>query len=155
DPHIFKDGPQNVAVLLEGDFTSAYKRRIPTSEIFQSLTFVEKAKNNKMIVISDGDLMKNDLHYSQKYPMPLGFDQYSKQMYDNKAFLINCVHYLCNENAWMDLKAREVKLRLLDKTRIENERLKWQVFTLVVPNLAIILCGIAFYMYRKRKYGHK
>lgn len=155
NPRLFKDGPQPVAVLLEGDFNSAYKRRIPQSEAVQFLPFVSKGIDNKMIVISDGDIIKNDLHYSQDYPMPLGFDQYSKQMYDNKAFLFNCVHYLCGENAWMDLKAREVKMRLLDKTRLAEERFKWQLITLVFPNLLIIVCGIGFYTYRKRKYGQK
>jgi hypothetical protein len=43
-----------------------------------------------MIVISDGDLIRNQLDKNLQ-PVELGYDQRSGNLYDNKDFMLNCV----------------------------------------------------------------
>jgi len=154
DEKQFKDSYQNVAVLLEGQFESFFKNRLP-KEIINDSAIDYKADGVKtsMIVISDGDIIRNDIQYSNRKPYPLGFDKYTNQMYGNKNFILNCVNYLCDDSGLISVRARELTLRLLDKKKIKTQRLKWQVINTGLPLLAIIIFGFIYYFNRKRKYA--
>jgi ABC-2 type transport system permease protein len=148
-----------VAVLLEGKFESVFKNRIPP-EIYEDKTIGYKeicAKDNKMIVISDGDIIRNQMQMSNGnlYPLPLGFDRYTKQQFGNKDFILNCIDYLSDESGLISVRSRELKLRLLDKTKISKGQIKWQLLNVIVPVLLIIIFGVFRQIYRKRKYSMK
>ncbi len=154
DERAFRRGPYPVAVLLEGEFTSAYLHRIPPDIAEnQDLGFRAKSKPTKMIVMTDGDLGKNQFHLSQGYPLPLGFDQYTRQSFGNKELLLNAVNYLSDETGLISVRSRELKLRLLDSARITRERLFWQLINTAGPVMLIILSGALLYRLRKKIYS--
>ena len=106
-------------------------------------------------VIADGDIIRNDVRWqgTEASPYPLGQDKYTGEMYGNRDFIVNCLNYLVGDNGIMELRSRELKLRLLDKVRIKKERVKWQFINLVGPVIIVIFSGLVYGYYRKRKYS--
>jgi ABC-2 type transport system permease protein len=154
DPAMFSQGPQPVAVLLEGTFTSAFRFRIPPELAEnQGLGFKEKSKPTKMVVIADGDVAKNQFHFRDGYPLPLGYDQYTRQTYGNKDLLMNIMNYLTDDSGLISVRSRELKLRLLDGSRLASERLLWQLVNVLLPLLIVAGFGVAKYRLRHRKFG--
>ena len=78
-----------LAVLLEGNFKSVFENRVLP---FKESSFTAQGKPNKMIVISDGDLARNQID-KNLMPVELGYDQRTGNLYDNKDFIMNCVNY--------------------------------------------------------------
>ncbi len=148
----FSAGKKKIAVLLEGKFNSAFKNRAWKG--IDKQNFKSKSKNTKMIVISDGDIAKNKLRGvgENRQVEALGYDRYSGKTYGNKAFLLNCVDYLCDSEAWMDLRTRQVKLRLLDKAKIRDERLFWQLVNVIMPLFFLGIFGGMNHVVRKKRY---
>lgn len=154
DERLFSNGPMPVAVLLEGEFTSSFLFRIPPELADNpSLGYRSKSKPTKMIVIADGDIAKNQFHFSQGYVLPLGYDQYTKQTFGNRDLVLNVVNYLCDDSGLISVRSRELKLRMLDSAKIAKQRLFWQLFNLLLPVLVIILFGVAKYRFRLRNYA--
>jgi len=154
DERMFTKGPMPVALLLEGEFTSAFLYRIPPELADNpSLGFRPKSKPTKMIIIADGDLAKNQFHYSQGYPLPLGYDQYTKQTFGNKDLLLNVVNYLCDDSGLISVRSRELKLRMLDTAKVDKQRLFWQMLNIILPVLLISMFGIVKYRLRNRTYA--
>jgi ABC-2 type transport system permease protein len=145
-----------VAVLLEGTFPSAFRNRFIPKLNGNSLPVKNESTGTKMIVISDGDIIRNEVQTSGNTQTPslqLGLDKYTGEMYGNRDFIINCLNYLVDNNGIMDLRSRELKLRLLDRTRIRNERLKWQLINVMGPVVIVLISGILYTYFRKRKYA--
>lgn len=107
-----------------------------------------------MVVIGDGDVIKNQFHYQQGYPLPLGYDQWTRQTFGNKDFVLNVMNYLCDDSGLITVRSRELKLRLLDRTRISKQRIFWQLLNTMLPVLLIAGYGISKYLLRKKKYEH-
>jgi gliding-associated putative ABC transporter substrate-binding component GldG len=144
-----------VGVLLEGTFPSAFKNRMTGNMITDTnFRLIPESSETKMIVISDADIIRNDVRRSgtTATPYPLGLDRYSGQMFGNRDFLINCINYLVDDNGLLGLRSREMKLRLLDKPRIRAEKTRWQLFNIGVPVIMVILAGMIYGFLRKRKY---
>jgi len=154
DPRMFNRGPQPVGVLLEGVFTSNYLHRLPP-EIYENkdLDFREKSKPTKMIVIADGDIAKNQFHNKQGYPLPLGYDQWTRQTYGNKDLLLNVMNYLCDDSGLISVRSRELKLRMLDMTKVTKQRLFWQLVNILVPVFLIIGFGVVKFRLRKNAFA--
>lgn len=152
DQRFFNQPYQPVAVLLEGIFTSVFDLRIPKEIINdkEKFDFRKQSAENKMLVVSDGDIIRNQLHYSKGYPLPLGYDQYTGQMFGNKDFVLNAVDYLCDASGLISVRSRELKLRLLDMNRINNNRLSIQFINTALPVLIILLFGIIRVILRQR-----
>ena len=110
----------------------------------------------KMIVIGDGDVIRNDVEVTSSGGLsPFSLSQYNNTVepYGNRDFLVNSINYLVNDNGLMDLRSREVKLRLLDKARLRNEKLKWQLINVICPILIVVLAGIIYNYLRRLKWG--
>ena len=151
---MFNKGPFPVAVLLEGEFASAFLFRIPPELADNpSLGYKSKSKKTKMIIIADGDVVKNQFHYSQGYPLPLGFDQYTKQTFGNKDLALNAINFLCDDSGLISVRSRELKLRMLDTSKVAKQRFFWQLLNILLPILLISGFGIAKYRLRKRAYA--
>ena len=105
-----------------------------------------------MIVIADGDIIRNDIDYRSQKKLPLGYDKYTNQTYGNKNFILNCVNYLCDDSGLIGVRARELSLRLLDKKKLKNERVKWQLINTALPLFLLVVFGIIYNLRRKRKY---
>ena len=142
-------GNYPVALLLEGQFHSMYQNRVLP---FKDATFQNKGKNNKMIVISDGDVIKNQLDKNGQ-PMELGYDKWTNNLYANKEFLMNCVNYLLDDNGLINIRSKEVDLPILDKQKVYDTYTLSQVITVAVPIGFLILFGVVFTFLRKRKYS--
>ena len=106
-----------------------------------------------MIVIADGDLVKNQFHYSKGFPMPLGYDQYTKQTFGNKDLVMNAVNFLCDDSGLISVRSRELKLRMLDTARVAKQRLFWQLLNILLPILLIAGFGLVKYRLRKRAFA--
>lgn len=150
-----KSGRKNVAVLLEGKFKSIFKNR-PLSKYFPempNLKIIEKGKPAKMIVVGDGDIIKNDVDSKGK-PYKLGYDaKFSKQFFKgNSEFILNAINYLCDDRGLMTIRSRELKMRLLDRKKIVNNRTLIQVVNIVIPVLLFIVFGIIIGIIRRIKY---
>lgn len=153
DQRMYQTPGQPVAVLLEGEFESVFKNRIPpTIANDDEIGFKEKSKPTKMIVISDGDIIKNQFHIPNGYPLPLGYDQFTRQTFGNKELILNVMNYLCDGSGLISIRSRELKLRLLDRTKVNNNKLFWQMFNTILPILLILIFGIVQARIRKIKY---
>ncbi len=146
--------PMAIAVLLEGEFLSDFRNRLPQTIITdKEIGFKEKSVPTSMIVVTDGDIIRNQFHIPQGYPLPLGYDQFTRETFGNKEFILNAMNYLTDGGALISLRSREMKLRLLDKTKISSSRLEWQLINLLIPVILVLLTGILLVWLRKRKYS--
>ena len=144
-----------VAVLLEGTFPSAFKNRmVGNLTDDKNLKIKTESKETRMIVISDADIIRNEVKRSglNETPLPLGQDKYTQQIYGNRDFLINCLNWLVDKNGIMELRSRELKLRLLKTKLIKSEKLKWQMINIIGPVLLVILSGLLYSYFRRKKY---
>ena len=149
----FNKPQQPVAVLLEGKFNSVFENRIPKSvENSKEIAFKNKSVNTKIIVVGDGDMIKNHIKKTGNEYLPLGYDRFTKQQYGNKDFILNCVNFLCDDNGLMEVRSRKLTLRLLDQALIKEQRTKWQALNLLLPILIVIAFGITQYIIRKKRY---
>ncbi len=138
-----------VSLLLEGKFHSVYENRVLP---FKEHTFRPQGKENKMIVISDGDVIKNQLDKNYQ-PLELGYDKWSGNMYANKEFLMNCVNYLLDDNGLINIRSKEVSLPILDKEKVYQEYTAAQLVTVGLPIVVLLVFGLLFTFLRKRRYG--
>jgi ABC-2 type transport system permease protein len=144
-----------VAVILEGSWESLYSNRIPPAiRDDKDMGFIATGVPGKMIIVGDGDIIKNQLRSSNTgiEPYPLGYDRYTGETFGNKEFILNAMNYLVDENGLISIRSRELKLRLLDRTKINESKLFWQLFNTVLPVTIVALLGIAWFIYRKKKY---
>lgn len=153
DPKLFQNAPKTVGVLLEGEFPSNFKNRPVPEGITEKVSIPEKSKSGKMIVLADGDLFKNQINSTDGSPYPLGFDRYTREQYANKSFLLNAADYLTDDSGIIGLRNKEIKLRLLDRARIRQEKTFWQLINIGLPLILLIVCGIFQHYYRIRKYA--
>ena len=144
----YQSGNQLFAVLLEGNFNSAYKNRVKP---FQTNLYKEQATNNKMIVIADGDIGKNQILKEQ--PFDLNKDKWTGQQFGNKDFLLNAVDYLLDDTGIIDLRNKTLQINLLDKQKASKERLFWQFLNVILPLIVLFVFGIVFNFLRYRKYA--
>jgi len=138
-----------LAVLLEGQFHSTFENRVLP---FEDKTFLAAGKESKMIVIADGDLIKNQLDKNGQ-PVELGYDQRSGNLYDNKDFMMNCVNYLLDDTGLINIRSKDLDLPLLDKEKVYENYTFTQFLTIGLPILILFLFGIGFTFLRKRKYS--
>jgi ABC-2 type transport system permease protein len=151
DPMMFNRRNIPIAVLLEGNFSSNYQNRLPTAILdSKEISFKEKSEKTKMIVVSDGDVIAS--YVSKKGNVyPLGYDRFTRQTFGNKSFVLNCIDYLCDNDAVLELRSKEIRMRLLDPAKIESPQfIQW--LNVVLPTFLIIVFGIIFTFIRKRKF---
>jgi len=154
DERLYAGPPRSVAVLLEGVFESSFRNRVPPSLLdAKEIGFKDYSDKTSMIVVSDGDVIRNQFKIPEGYPLPLGYDQYTKETFGNKEFILNALNYLTDGPGLISIRSRELKLRLLDKTKINDNLLKWQLINLLIPVLVVLLAGVLLVWLRKRKYA--
>ena len=153
DERRFNKGQQIISVLLEGEFESVFKGRI-TNKISDNPEFEFKVKSpqNKMIIVSDANIISNDLSPDGSRYMELGFYRYTNRVYGNKDFVLNSMSYLLEDDDLIFSRVKEFKLRLLNKQIVAKEKRKWQIFNTALPLIIIIVIGGIIGYLRKRKY---
>ncbi|HEY9004160.1 MAG TPA: gliding motility-associated ABC transporter substrate-binding protein GldG [Mucilaginibacter sp.] len=152
-PKDFQSTTKPVAVLLEGKFKSDFLNRPTPEGLTEKVESLTESKPTKMIVISDGDVFKNQVG-SDGSPYPLGYDHYTQQSFGNKNLLLNIADYMTDDSGLIGLRTKEIQLRLLDRARIRSEKLYWQVINNVVPLGFVLIFAIFQHYIRRRKYAH-
>ncbi len=140
-------GPQSLAVLLEGNFKSVYKGRVKP---FQLDTHKDQSEPTKMVIIADGDVIKNKTKKGK--PLPLGHDPYLKLNYGNKEFLLNTVNYLLDDSGLIGVRSKEISIPFLDIEKVVAQKTLWQTINIIVPLLLLGIFGALFTWMRRRKY---
>jgi len=153
----FNKPDQPVAVLLEGQFPSLFENRV-SDEMNAGLKqldqeFKAKSSKTKMIIVSDGDVARNYVNLAKKELKPLGYNQYERYTFANKDFLMNAVEYLIENDGLIASRAKEVKLRMLNKQKAQEEKLFWQLINIGLPLLLLGLFGFVYFWFRKRRYA--
>ncbi len=147
----FNNGELAIAVLLEGKFESLFTNRIIPKN--NSINFKNESSTSKIIVVSDGDIAKNNVS-SKGNIFPLGYDRFINYTYSgNKKFLINSIHYLCDEIELTKLRTKEIELRLLDKNKVKLYIRHIQFFNILLPIIIILVYTLLFIVNKKRKYA--
>ena len=141
-------GYQLFSVLLEGEFSSMYNNRVKP---FDLNNFSAKSNPNKMVIISDGDLARNQIQKGQPYDLSL--DKWTGEQFGNKEFLLNAVDYLLDDSGLIKLRNKTLQINLLDKQKAYKERTYWQIINIVLPLLILFAFGIGFQYWRKKKYS--
>lgn len=146
-PSEFNGGEIPLAVLLEGTFESVFKNRIKPFKLSE-----DKAESitTQMIVISDGDIIKNQ--FDRNRPLELGFDKLTNTFYGNKEFLLNCINYLLDDDGLINIRSKEISIPFLDPQKTAQNRNTWQILNLLLPLALLAIFGIVFQYIRKRKY---
>ena len=151
-----------VAVLLEGEFVSLFKNRLPPTFTESSdIDFREMSVPTKMMVISDGDIFKNDVDTLSKpgLRVPVSLDSciygirnpnLNYITYGNEEFLRNSVEYLLGEDV-MPTQYKRMRENL-NMALVEDEKMKWQFLNIGLPLLTIILFGFFQMLLRRQKY---
>ncbi len=126
DPRTFVNPPKTVGVLLEGKFKSDFLNRPQPEGLTEKIESLSESKPAKMIVISDGDVFKNQVG-NDGSAFPLGYDHFTRQSFGNKNLLLNIADYMTDDSGLIGLRTKEIQIRLLDRARIRSEKLYWQV----------------------------
>jgi ABC-2 type transport system permease protein len=153
NPKDFQSSPKTVVVLLEGRFTSDFQNRPLPEGLNEQIAILQQSKPTKMIVISDGDVFKNQIG-SDGSPYPLGYDHYTQQTFGNKNLLLNIVDYMTDDSGLIALRTKEIQIRLLNRPRIRSEKLYWQLINNMAPLALLLIFAIFQHYMRKRKYAH-
>lgn len=148
--HYQNTGNIAMGVLLEGAFKSVFENRVLA---FDQSDFKSQSKENKMIVIADGDIIKNQLDKNGA-PVELGLDQRTGILYDNKDLMLNCVNYLLDDTGLINIRSKDLSLPLLDKEKVYDQYTKTQILTLGLPILIVAIFGFVFTFIRKKKYSY-
>ncbi|WP_066629478.1 gliding motility-associated ABC transporter substrate-binding protein GldG [Labilibacter marinus] len=155
DRNTFTQSFMPVSLIQEGVFSSVFENRMVPENISPKPTEIKtESVPTKMIVVADGDLIKNKVRFKNTNPkiLPLGYDELTKQNFGNKDFILNAVNYLCDDDGWMDLRARSYTLRLLDKNKVADESFFWKMINMIIPLLLVLILGVAVSFYRKYRY---
>lgn len=154
----FTAGEQIVGLALEGEFASAFKNRLDPSTIqmidtIAEVSYREKSEPAKMVVLADGDLIRNEYDVNSGRPSPLGYYKFTKETFANKELILNAIEWLTDEKGIIAARSKDVKLRLLDKQRVKEEKLFWQLLNVFAPIVLVLLFGMGYNFWRRRRYG--
>ena len=154
DERRFNKGKKMMAVLLEGEFESVFKNRI-SEKVSENPEFKFKSKSaqNKMIIVSDANIIMNGITPDGKSFTELGYYRYTNRTYGNKEFILNCFSYLLEDDGLIFSRVKEFKLRVLNRQAIAKEKRKWQIFNTALPIIFIVVIGAIIGYLRKRRYN--
>jgi len=152
DPKRFQVHHIPIACLLEGRFSSFFKNRfLPDGA--DTTSFKTTGMPAKLLVVGDGDIARNLKDPKTGAPLPLGYDPYLRQMFSNQDFILNSLNYLIQGEGLIKARAKEVKIRPLDKVKIQNNRRIIQFINLALPVLGLLMFGLVFHLIRKFRYS--
>lgn len=155
DKAYFNVGYVPVAVALEGIFNSDFANRMTPKGLTNLPAVRKESFRTRQIVVANGDIIRNEIARKDSTAIPLGFDRILNQQFGNKDFIQNAVLYLADDDGWMQLRNRTLKLRLLNKKLVNEDRLTWQLANVLIPIALLLIFGIGYQIIRKRKYTRK
>lgn len=154
DPQQFNKPHQAIAVLLEGAFESVFTNRVPASlTSAPEIGFKQQSPaDNKMLVVGDGDIIRNPVNEAKQEFFPLGYDRNTKQTFANADFIENALYYMLDDSGLIESRTKEFKIRLLNQERIDREGPVWIMINTGGPLLFVILLATCLLIIRKQVY---
>ncbi len=153
DRRLFNRQNIPVAVLLEGSFKSMFRNRLtPDFVDIPEMGYREESDSTRMIVFSDGDIIKNRFNYEDATGYPLGYDFYTETMYANKELLLNCVDYLAGEDGAIASRSRNIKIRKLNVMKVKEERTRYQLLNIFLPVGLVVVAGVVIVLLRRKRF---
>jgi ABC-2 type transport system permease protein len=153
DERLFSGPPQPVAVLLEGSFESVFRNRLnPGAVMPPGMNRLDQGLPARMIVVADGDIIRNQIS-PDRQTLPLGFDRYTNETFGNKDFILNAVNYLTDHTGIMEARAREIRLRMLDRRMVSQNRFLIQSLNTLLPVILVVVFGVGRIWWRRRRYS--
>ncbi len=158
DPKLFNKGPQAFAVMLEGAFQSMYQNRLSPEQLDvlkrAGLSYKASGDSAKVMVVTDGDIIKNLVNSTSGEIAPLGFNKYENTSFTgNRDFLLNAIEYMLDQSGVLEARSKDIKLRLLNAVKAREEGMKWQLINILGPLALVLLIGMVYQFMRKRKYA--
>lgn len=164
------EGDYPVAVMLEGQFTSAFENRPIADAFLNSPDFSTKFKSDstKMLVVSDGDIIRNEVLDSAfvngewRYQfMPISSDVFGvrnpngtpKYAYGNRDFVLNAIDYMLDDFSLIDIRTKTITLRVLNTEKVNEEKEFWKFMNIALPLIALFFLAAFQFILRKRKYA--
>lgn len=145
-----------IAVLVEGNFQSAFKGILPIEfDTIKELDFRDHSEFTRQIFVSDGDIIRNPFDSKRNQPYPAGFDIYTRQTFDNTQFIVNCVNYLCADDDLLQLRAKNFKIGSLNNEKTRNHKVLIAALNIGIPLLLIALMGTVLIIIRKVRFSKK
>ena len=139
-----------IAVSLEGAFPSAYAHRMMPDGIASDEKIRKQSTPTRQIVIASGSIVINETQKGQILPM--GYDRYSGMQFSNRDMIVNCLLWLTDSECLINLREKDITLRLLNDKRAHDERLTVQLISTISPIAILALVGGVVMIIRKRKY---
>lgn len=139
-----------IAVSLEGIFPSAYAHRMMPDGIASDEKISKQSTPTRQIVIASGSIVINETQKGQILPM--GYDRYSGMQFSNRDMIVNCLLWLTDSEGLINLREKDITLRLLNDKRAHDERLTVQLISTISPIAILALVGGVVIIIRKRKY---
>ena len=138
-----------VAASVEGEFTSLFAHRMQPEEI---TTHEPKLSSgmSRQIVIAGGSVIRNDVQKGE--PLPMGYDRMTNMRFGNRDFILNAVLYLTDDEGYIQLRNKEITLRMLNTNVARNSRVRIQMLTTLFPLLLLALIGGTVAIVRRRRY---
>ncbi|HRI32162.1 MAG TPA: gliding motility-associated ABC transporter substrate-binding protein GldG [Saprospiraceae bacterium] len=157
DPDKFNRPNLPIGILLEGTFSSLFENRLDEdmNNILSSIgiPFKTISSPTSMLVVADGDVIKNLYDKETGKFAPIGYNKYEKATFNgNKDFILNSIEFMINQNNILTARTKEFKLRMLDKVKAEKDKLYWQSINIVLPIILIVLFGAINFYWRKKKF---
>lgn len=145
-----------VAVLVEGEFESAFKGILPVEfDTIKELDFRPKGVYTRQIFVSDGDIIRNPFDRKRNQPYPAGYDIYTRKMYDNTEFIVNCVNYLCADDDLLQLRSKNFRIGSLNKEKVRGRKTFLASINIIVPLALIALMGVVLILMRRIRFSKK
>ena len=144
-----------IGVLMKGQFQSIFTHRQAPKNLINLLPRKDKSISNKMILVADGDIIRNEIEQSNDKQIgivPLGLDRNTGQSYGNSNFIVNSLLSITDDDALIQLRNRSIKLRMLDKQEISSNRVFWQVLNTLLPVVLLFVLGAVYIYIRKVRY---
>ena len=142
-----------VAVALDGVFPSLFAHRLMPQNITNAPAKLKESVPTKQIVMASGSFISNDIQDGQ--PLPVGYDRYTQTQFGNRDFFVNALLYLTDDQGWINLRNKQLKIRLINKNIATNARLPLQLINVGMPLLLLAIFGVVFLWMRRRVYTHR
>lgn len=154
----FNKKNEPIAVLMEGEFPSVFKNRLPgrTMSMLDTIDCFQKqdlSVPTKMIVVADGDMIRNDISTKTGDAVPLGYNRFTSYTFANEAFIQNALEYLTDQNGLIETRTKDIKVRPLDFSKLKESRMFWQLLNIILPLILVAIFGFIFTFLRKRRYA--